>query len=253
MKFENVILAVLLVCIVFIGQMRISASALHDDSTEEDILVSEEDASKDALYYEEDASKDALYYEGLRYYLNGCRYSCEADYLQSYIEYLQLTLDACRMMYDAGDMTEADVKACEAQYAMGDAQRMQAVNESAYYRLYLKEHDLDYSDFKLKEVKKVHDAEYYFEHYPACDRMLVSRYVTDYRNAVSYIEAQKLEVEALRTKLEMDKLLLEAGELSEQAYAEQKAALAKAEYGLESYYIDMNLGWLSLTSYISQQ
>lgn len=261
MKFENVILVVLLVFIVFVGQMRISASELHDDSTEEDISVSEEvieevtvfeDEEKKETQFEEAAEGDTLYYKGLQYYLNYYKYSCEEKYLQSYLEYLQLSSDICRTMYNAGDMTEADVKICEAEYAMEDAQRMQAERECTHYSLYLKEHNLDYSDFKLRESKKVHDMEYYFERYPTCDHMTVSRYVTDYKNAMSYIEAKKLEVEALKTKLEMDRLLFEAGELSKQEFLEQKLTLAKAEYELELYYIDMNLSWVQLMLYIGQ-
>lgn len=276
MKFENLILAALLVFIVFIGQMRISASELHDDSTEENISVSEEvlseedqeevilskEASEEVTVFEDEekietqleeaAEGDTSYYKGLQYYLNYYKYSCEAKYLQSYLEYLQLSSDICRTMHDAGDMTEADVKICEAEYAMEDARRMQAERECTHYSLYLKEHNRDYSDFKLRESKKVHDAEYYFERYPACDHMTVSRYVTDYKNAISYIEAKKLEVEALQTKLEMDRLLFEEGELSKQAFLEQKLTLAKAEYELELYYIDMNLSWVQLMLYIGQ-
>lgn len=85
---------------------------------------------------------------------------------------------------------------------------------------------------------------------PEGDHMSVSRYVTDYRNAVSYIEAQKLEVEAQRLRLDMDKLLFDAGELSALAFSEQKLALAKAEYELELYYVDMNLSWAELMRFI---
>ena len=146
-------------------------------------------------------------------------------------------------------MTAADVKSYQAQQASIEAQIKVAKNQSNYNNLFLKENNLDYNDYVIQEAKNVENIDYYIEQYPAKNHMTMAGYVTSYNNALAYIEAKKMEIESLTMKMDSAKLLYEAGELSKLELKQQEAALAKAQYELEQYYVEMNLAYINLITY----
>ncbi len=79
--------------------------------------------------------------------------------------------------------------------------------------------------------------------------MTMAGYVTNYRNALAYIDAKKMELDSLTMKLDAAKLLYEAGESSKLELKQQEAAVAKAQYELEQYYVEMNLAYVNLILY----
>lgn len=198
---------------------------------------------------DEEPEWNSVYYQGLIYYLNWYQYECEIAYLDSYMEYIKLEVAAVEKLYELGEVTAADVKSYQAQQASIEAQIKAAKNQKSYNNLYLKENNLDYSDYSIKEKKDVVTIDYYVEQYPEKNYMTMAGYVTSYNNAIAYIEAKKIEIEALSMKLESSKLLYEAGEISKLELKQQGAALAKAQYELEQYYVEMNLAYININAY----
>lgn len=203
----------------------------------------------DAQGMDEDDISENLYYQGLRYYLNQYKYDCEIIYLQSYLEYVKLEVTASEKMYNMGEITAADVKACQAQQASIEAQIHVAKNQSSYNNLFLKENKLDYSDYIIKEKKDVESIDSYIEQFPEKNYMTIAGYVTGYQNAIAYMEAKKVEIESITMKLDSARLLYNQGEISKLLLKQTEAELAKAEYELEQYYVEMNLAYVNLKMY----
>lgn len=198
---------------------------------------------------EEAFSSDSLYYQGLQYYCSRYQYECEIAYLEKYLEYIALEVDVGKEIYNMGEMTAADLKSYEAQQASIEAQIKVAKNQRDYYNLFLKENNLDYSDYSLKDKKEVNSLDYYLEKYPTKNHMTIADYVTSYNNALVYIEAKKVELDSLTMKLDSAKLLYSEGEISKLELKQQEIALAKAQYELEQYYVEMNLAYVNLMIY----
>lgn len=192
---------------------------------------------------------DSLYYQGLKYYCSRYQYECEIAYLEKYLEYIILETDAGKEIYNMGEMTAADLKSYEAQQASIEAQIKVAKNQREYYNLFLKENNLDYSEYSLKDKKNVNNLDYYLEQYPSKNHMTIADYVTSYNNALAYIEAKKVELDALTMKLDSAKLLYSTGEISKLELKQQETALAKAQYELEQCYVEMNLAYVNLLIY----
>lgn len=79
--------------------------------------------------------------------------------------------------------------------------------------------------------------------------MTIAGYVTTYNNALAYIKAKKVEIEALNMKLDSAKLLYSNGEISRVEMKQQETGLAKAQYELEQYYVEMNQAYINLITY----
>lgn len=195
------------------------------------------------------SAADALYYQGFIYYCNKYQYECEISYLQKYLECINLEVDACQKMYDLGDITAADLKSYQAKQASVEAQITVAKNQRDYNDLYLKENNLDYSDYVIKEKKDVQSIDDYLKQYPAKNHMTMAGYVTRYQNALAYIGAKETEIDALGMQVDAAKLLYDAGEISKMELKQQEAAVAKAQYELEQYYVEMNLAYINLIIY----
>lgn len=226
---------------------------METDVEEEDTpSVDGADGNDDSQYVDIEGSEQGQQmsdddgYRGLYYYLNKYKYDREIVYLQKYIEYINTEVKIYEEMYNLGDTTETVLKSYQAQRSSINAELQTAQNESAYYNVYLRKNELDYGSFDLKELKTVHDIDYYIENYPEKDYMTLARYVTNYNNAVAYIEAKKTEIESLKANVNMAELLAKEGELSELELLEKEVALAKAEYELEGYYVDMNIAYCNL-------
>lgn len=198
---------------------------------------------------EDTLASDSLYYQGLKYYCSRYQYECEIAYLEKYLEYIILETDAGKEIYNMGEMTAADLKSYEAQQASIEAQIKVAKNQREYYNLFLKENNLDYSEYSLKDKKNVNNLDYYLEQYPSKNHMTIADYVTSYNNALAYIEAKKVELDALTMKLDSAKLLYSTGEISKLELKQQETALAKAQYELEQCYVEMNLAYVNLLIY----
>lgn len=197
----------------------------------------------------EEEQAAVLYYQGLRYYCNRYQYECEIIYLQKYLEYIRLEVAAGKEMYDLGEMTAADLKSYQARQASIEAQIKAAENQRDYNNLFLEENHLDYHDYVIKEKKNVKNIDDYLDQYPAKNHMTMAGYVTNYNNALAYIEAKEMELDSLTTKLEAAKLLYNAGEISKLELKQQETAAAKAQYELEQYYVEMNLAYINLIIY----
>lgn len=222
---------------------------IHSDEDAKDDMADQVEDEMEKQDEDEEIVSDSLYEQGLTYYLNRYQYDCEADYLQSYLEYVKLEVVASEEMYNMGEMTAADVKSYEAQQASIEAQIKVAKNQSSYYNLFLKENNLDYNDYVIQEEKNVENIDYYIEQYPEKNYMTMAGYVTSYNNALAYIKAKKVEIESLTMKMDSTKLLYEAGELSKLELKQQETALAKAQYELEQYYVEMNVAYINLKVY----
>ena len=222
---------------------------VHSDEGENNNVADQVEDDTEKQKEDEEVVSGSLYEKGLIYYLNRYQYDCEIVYLQSYLEYVKLEVAACEEMYNMGEMTAADVKSYQAQQASIEAQIKVAKNQSNYNNLFLKENNLDYNDYVIQEAKNVENIDYYIEQYPAKNHMTMAGYVTSYNNALAYIEAKKMEIESLTMKMDSAKLLYEAGELSKLELKQQEAALAKAQYELEQYYVEMNLAYINLITY----
>ena len=79
--------------------------------------------------------------------------------------------------------------------------------------------------------------------------MTIAGYVTGYQNTLAYIKAKEMEIDALAVKLDAAKHLYDAGEISKIELKQQEAAVAKAQYELEKYYVEMNLAYINLIIY----
>lgn len=241
------------------GKETTEEEELIEKLADDEVLNSNEEEKGDTTEQMEDDTEkqdenekvvsQSLYEQGMLYYLNRYQYDCEIIYLQSYLEYVKLEVAACEEMYNMGDMTAADVKSYQAQQASVEAQIKAAKNQSSYHNLFLKENNLDYSEYAIKEAKNVETIDYYIEQYPAKNHMTMAGYVTSYNNALAYIEAKKIEIESLTMKMDSAKLLYEAGELSKLELKQQETALAKAQYELEQYYVEMNAAYINLKAY----
>ena len=219
-----------------------------NEDVKDDVVPQAEDDTEKQDEDEETVS-DSLYEQGLIHYLNRYQYECEIVYLQTYLEYVRLEVAACQEMYNVGEMTAADVKSYQAQQASIEAQIKAAKNQSSYHNLFLKENNLNYSEYVMKEAKNVENIDYYIEQYPAKNHMTMAGYVTSYNNALAYIDAKKIEIESLAMKMDAANLLYEAGELSKLELKQQETALAKAQYELEQYYVEMNVAYINLKVY----
>jgi len=219
------------------------------DTEPDDRAIDNTDDDIDGQGMDEDDISENLYYQGLSYYLNQYKYESEIIYLQSYLEYVKLEVAASEDMYDIGELTAADVKSYEAQQASIEAQIQVAKNQCSYNNRFLKENNLDYSGYVLKEKKNVEGVDSYIEQFSAKNHMTIAGYVTSYNDALAYIEAKKVEIEALTMKLDSTKLLYEAGEVSKLELKQQEVALAKAQYELEQYYVEMNLAYVNIKAY----
>ncbi len=181
---------------------------------------------------------------GLYYYLQKYQYQSLSAYLEKNLEYIDLQLQSVEQMYDLGDVTETVVLSYQSQKALVKSQLQIAQNESDYYNLYLEKNGLDYSDHDIKVVKNIESIEYYIENYPEKDYMTVARYVTDYNNAVSGIEAKQVEISCLEEEVKRVTLLYSEGEISKLEMVEKEVSLAKAQYELEQQYVEMNVAYL---------
>lgn len=188
----------------------------------------------------------ADYDEGLVYYLKKYANDSKAFYLEKYVDYLDKQAKVCEEMCALGEMTEAEAASIQAQCSFVKAELTVARNESLYFNLYLEKNELDYSDYAIEEAKDVHDIDYYTEKYPKKNYMTIARNVTDYYNAVAYMEAKKAEISALEKSISMMELLYEEGEISELELLEKKVSLEKAKYELVQYNIDRNIAYYSL-------
>lgn len=192
------------------------------------------------------SEEDALYHQGLIFYCNRYQYDCEITYLQKYLEYINLEVDACKKMYSLGEITAADLQSYQAKQASVEAQLTVAKNQRDYNDLFLKENNLDYSSYVIKEKKDVQSVNDYLNQYPAKNHMTMAGYVTGYQNALAYIGAKEMEIDALEMQQEAAKLLYDAGEISKMEFKQQETAVAKAQYELEQYYVEMNLAYINL-------
>lgn len=190
--------------------------------------------------------KDSDIENGQYYYLQKYLYDCKMVYINTYIDYLQLQVDAAEKMYELGEITEATVKTYKSAKALADAELKISENESSYYNTYLQKNELDYSDYDVKEKKSVESIDYYLENYPNLDYMSLARYVTDYNNASAQIQAKEVEIDSLQTDVAMGKVLLDAGEISKLEYKEKEVNLAKAQFELEQQYVAMNVSYWQL-------
>ena len=214
---------------------------------EEDVSHMGDDDGIEVQDMEEEAS--SLYYQGLIYYCNRYQYECEIIYLQKYLEYIRLEVAAGKEMYDMGEMTAADLKSYQARQASIEAQIKVAENQRDYNNFFLEENHLDYHDYVIKEKKNVKNIDDYLDQYPAKNHMTMAGYVTNYNNALAYMEAKEMELDSLTMKLDAAKLLYDAGEISKLELKQQEAAVAKAQYELEQYYVEMNLEYINLIIY----
>mgnify|MGYP005942859803 FL=1 len=197
----------------------------------------------------ESVISESIYNYGLKYYLNRYLYDRETKYLQTYLEYLELEVAAGKEMYEVGDITEADVKMYQAQKEMIEAQIQAANNQISYNDLFLNKNHLDYSDYVVKEEKDMKEIDYYMERYTGKNYMTIAGDVTTYNNALAYIKAKKVEIEALNMKMDSAKLLYSNGEISRVEMKQQETGLAKAQYELEQYYVEMNQAYINLITY----
>lgn len=218
------------------------------DNEGEDAAYTEGDDETEAQDMEEEQVA-ALYDQGLKYYCNCYQYECEIVYLKKYLEYVRLEVAACKEMHDLGEMTAADLKSYQARQASIEAQIKVAENQKSYNNLFLEDNNLDYHDYVIKEKKNVKSIEDYLEQYPEKNHMTMAGYVTNYNNALAYIEAKKMELDALEMKLDAAKLLYNAGEMSKLELKQQEIDVAKAQYELEQYYVEMNLAYINLNIY----
>lgn len=189
------------------------------------------------------------YRNGLPYYLNQYQYDCKITYMRKYITYVDAQIKVYQELYSLGEVTEAVLQAYKAQKTVAEAELQTAQNERDYYNLYIKENELDYSDYDVKSLKSIEGIDYYRENYPEKSYMTIARYVTNYNNAVTYIHAKQVELDSLKKNVEISKMLLEEGELSEIEYLESEISLANTEYELEQYYVSMNMAYVNIVSY----
>lgn len=223
-----------------------------EEKTEEEITEEEPRTDVDTGEMEkvlEELFASIRYQNGLPYFLNKYQYDCEITYMKKYIAYLEMQIKIYQEMYELGEVTETMLQSYMAQKELAEAELQTAQNESAYYNLYITENKLDYSDYDVRLLKAVKGIEYYRENYPEKNYMTIARYVTDYNNAVTYIQAKQVEVASLKRSVAMSKMLLEEGELSEIEYMESEVSLARAEYELEQYYVSMNMAYVNIVSY----
>ena len=206
----------------------------------------DEEATVDINELVEMSEKDSDIQNGEYYYLQKYLYDCKMVYINAYIEYLQLQVDAAEKMYELGEITEATVKNYKSAKALADAELTISENESSYYNVYLQKNELDYSDYDVKDKKSVESIDYYLENYPELDYMSLARYVTDYNNAVAQIQAKEVEIDSLQTDVAMGKVLLDAGEISKLEYKEKEVSLAKAQFELEQQYVAMHVSYWQL-------
>lgn len=190
--------------------------------------------------------------KGVVYYCNAYAYDQEVEYLKVYREYILDVIQASKSMYEAGEITEIELKEYEAQKAMIDAQIEVAKNNAEYYRSYLKQNHLDYSDYKIKKIKEIHDADYYTNENKKLDYMTVAEFVKEYKNALAYIDAKNAEIEVKELKERAAKALYDSGEISKIEFGKQKVALGQAKYELEQYYSKMNVAYISLKEYCGE-
>ena len=134
-----------------------------------------------------------------------------------------------------------------------EAQIQVAKNQLSYNSPFLKENDIDYSDYAIKERKNVEGIDSYIEQFPVHNHMIMAGYVTRYQDALAYIEAKKVEVESLTMELDSTKLLYEAGEISKLELRQQEVVLAKAQYEMEQYYVEMNFVYVNIKVYCRQE
>ncbi|MCM1204944.1 MAG: hypothetical protein NC300_12450 [Bacteroidales bacterium] len=248
------ILCTVMVCTLVMGRLFIRASEIEEGENDVEALepyITEEQENsgnqQEEIIIQEET--EDLYYQGLIYYLNSYQNECEMIYLQSCLEYASLEEEIGRKRYDMGEITPAEVKAYEAKRASVEAQLAAAENQRNYYGLFLKENGLDYADYPIKETKDVKSSEYYIGQYPAKNHMTMAGYVTNYQNALAYLEAKKIETEYLTMQTDSAKHLYDAGEISTLELKQQEVSLAKAIYEQEQYYVEMNLAYANLLLY----
>ena len=69
------------------------------------------------------------------------------------------------------------------------------------------------------------------------------------KNHLENIKAKKVEIEALNMKMDSAKLLYSNGEISRVEMKQQETGLAKAQYELEQYYVELNQAYINLITY----
>ncbi len=225
---------------------RLTEEATEVATTETTEETSENEEKNDELVNWEQVLSAQTKKNGLYYYIQRYQYDCKIVYMEKYVLYLEQQVDAYQKMYDLGEITESVLQLAKAQKSKAETERDIARNERAYNNLYLEKNALDYSDYKMTEFKEVQSIDYYVEKYPKKDYMVLARHVTDYNNAVLNINAQQLEIKALEKEVEMAKLLLKEGEISQLEFGEKDIQLAQAQYELEQYYVNMNLAYYNL-------
>ena len=75
---------------------------IHSDEDAKDDMADQVEDEMEKQDEDEEIVSDSLYEQGLTYYLNRYQYDCEADYLQSYLEYVKLEVVASEEMYNMG-------------------------------------------------------------------------------------------------------------------------------------------------------
>lgn len=219
-----------------------------EDTTKAETVIEERLAEKETKENEESEEiNDMNIQSGKYYFFQKYLYDCNAIYLEKYIDYLELQVSVCKEMYQLGEITEANLKSYQAQKALAEAELEIAKNESAYNNLYLETNGLDYSESEIKEIKQIESVDYYIENYPKKDYMTIARYVTNYNNAAVEIQAKQTEITTLNLNVKMAETLLQEGEISKLEYVEKEVSLAKAQYELEQYYVELNVAYLQLT------
>lgn len=229
------------------GEQATEEEKMEEEKTEEGPRTDVDTGEMEKVLEELLAS--LRYQNGLPYFFYKYQYDCEITYMKKYVAYMDAQEKIYQEMYELGEVTEAALQSYKAQKKLAEAELQTAQNESAYYNLYLKENKLDYSDYNMKLLKDIESIDYYRENYPEKDYMKIARYVTDYNNAVTYINAKQAEVGSIKKSLALSKMLLEEGELSEIEYMESEVSLARAEYELEQYYVSMNVAYVNIVSY----
>lgn len=225
------------------------ATGGQESISENDMGMSEGDSSKQEDVRDTDDEEgiaEEKDYSELLYYLNYYLYEKKVQYLENYTEYIKKTVDISKDMLEMGEITENMAHSYEVQLINVEAELTAAKNEKIYCSLYLQEKELDFSDYNIEEMKSIRSKEYYKEKYPEKDYMTMVRHITDYENAVVYIQAKKREAEYITENIEINKLLFQEGEISEMELIEAEMEAKKIQYEMAEYYVEMNKAYWNL-------
>lgn len=178
--------------------------------------------------------------QGFSCYLNLYLYEYQKKYLDAYSEYLSKKKAVYEELYASGEITNDAVLDSAAQLAACVAQKSILDNESEYCRLYLEEYKLNFDDLEIEKEKTIQDREYYETKQTEMSRMQIARYIANFQNAKALLNAKEIEITSINEKAKMQKLLYEAGEITELEKMEEEVLLKKAEYEKAQYYVNLN-------------